>query len=89
MCLSRFAGSTFLVLVLAVLAGCAPGPAVRRDGPAVEAPTYRVGDRWTYKASDGFRLPVTWDEVRSGLTEQFLFTETMARVQEYGDLMQA
>lgn len=33
--------------------------------------------------------PVTWDEVRDGLTEQFLFTETMARVQEYGDLMQA
>jgi bifunctional non-homologous end joining protein LigD len=33
--------------------------------------------------------PVTWDEVREGLTEQFLFTETMARVQEYGDLLQA
>lgn len=33
--------------------------------------------------------PVTWDEVRAGLTEQFLFTETMARIQEYGDLMQA
>lgn len=32
--------------------------------------------------------PVTWDEVREGLTEQFLFTETMARIQEYGDLMQ-
>lgn len=31
--------------------------------------------------------PVTWDEVRSGLTEQFLFTETMARLQEYGDLL--
>jgi bifunctional non-homologous end joining protein LigD len=33
--------------------------------------------------------PVTWDEVREGLTEQFLFTETMARVLEYGDLLQA
>lgn len=32
--------------------------------------------------------PVTWDEVRDGLSEQFLFTETMARLQEYGDLMQ-
>ncbi|HPE13831.1 MAG: ATP-dependent DNA ligase [Actinobacteria bacterium] len=31
--------------------------------------------------------PVTWDEVRSGLTEQFLFTETMARIQEFGDLL--
>ncbi len=33
--------------------------------------------------------PVTWDEVRSGLDEQFLFSETIARLQEYGDLMQA
>lgn len=33
--------------------------------------------------------PVSWDEVRHGLTEQFLFTETMARLQEYGDLMQS
>jgi bifunctional non-homologous end joining protein LigD len=32
--------------------------------------------------------PVTWDEVRSGLDEQFLYSETMARLQEYGDLMQ-
>jgi bifunctional non-homologous end joining protein LigD len=31
--------------------------------------------------------PVTWDEVRAGLTEQFLFPETLARLQEYGDLM--
>lgn len=61
---ARFAGFTFVVLGLALLTGCAPGPAVRRDGPAIDAPTYRVGDRWTYKAQDGFRLPVTWDEVR-------------------------
>lgn len=32
--------------------------------------------------------PVTWDEVRAGLTEQFLFSETMARLQEYGDLLE-
>lgn len=32
--------------------------------------------------------PVTWGEVKEGLTEQFLFSETMARLQEYGDLMQ-
>ncbi len=31
--------------------------------------------------------PVTWDEVRAGLGEQFLFSETMARLQEYGDLL--
>jgi len=33
--------------------------------------------------------PVTWDEVEAGLSEQFLFTETIARLQEYGDLMHA
>ncbi len=33
--------------------------------------------------------PVTWQEVEAGLSEQFLFTETMARLQEYGDLLQA
>jgi bifunctional non-homologous end joining protein LigD len=31
--------------------------------------------------------PVTWNEVRAGLSEQFLFSETMARLQEYGDLL--
>ncbi|MEI2642051.1 MAG: non-homologous end-joining DNA ligase [Candidatus Nanopelagicales bacterium] len=32
--------------------------------------------------------PVTWEEVREGLSEQFLFTETIARLQEMGDLLQ-
>jgi hypothetical protein len=32
------------------------------DGPPAPAPVYRVGDRWVYRASDGFRAPVTWDE---------------------------
>lgn len=32
--------------------------------------------------------PVTWDEVRDGLKDQFLFTETMARLQEFGDLFE-
>lgn len=31
--------------------------------------------------------PVTWDEVRAGLSEQLLFSETMARVRELGDLL--
>lgn len=33
--------------------------------------------------------PVTWDEVRSGLDEQFLFSETVARLRERGDLLAA
>jgi bifunctional non-homologous end joining protein LigD len=32
--------------------------------------------------------PVTWDEVRDELKDQFLFTETMARLQEFGDLLE-
>lgn len=31
-------------------------------GPAAPAPSYRVGDRWTYRVEQGFRLPVVWDE---------------------------
>jgi bifunctional non-homologous end joining protein LigD len=31
--------------------------------------------------------PVTWDEVREGMKDQFLFTETIARLQEFGDLL--
>jgi hypothetical protein len=31
-------------------------------GPPVPAPVLRVGDRWTYNARDGFRVPVTWTE---------------------------
>lgn len=43
------------------VAGCvAVGGA---PGAPAPAPTYRVGDRWAYRGSDGFRQPVTWDEV--------------------------
>ena len=62
--LARLAVTLTVVLGLPLLSGCAPGPAITRDGPAVAAPTYRVGDRWVYKAQDGFLSPVIWDEVR-------------------------
>jgi hypothetical protein len=52
-----------LLLLAAALAGCAsPGPT--GEGPAAESPTYRVGDTWVYRASDGFRAPVLWEETR-------------------------
>ena len=60
----------FVVLVccaagLATLAGCAamdsPG-----SGRAAEPPAYRVGDRWVYRAQDGwFRLFTNWDETHT------------------------
>src|SRR6266446_1029775 len=49
-----------LVSVLALVVGCATLPF--ESGPAAPAPTYRVGDRWVYQASDGFRAPATWVE---------------------------
>src|SRR4029079_16319673 len=51
---------SFLLATPAVLAGCVSvGGAA---GPAMPAPTYRVGDRWVYNCSDGYRVPVTWTE---------------------------
>jgi hypothetical protein len=52
---------TNLLAAALVLAGCA-AVGGSSDGPAAPAPTFRVGDRWVYRASDGFRVPVTWDE---------------------------
>jgi len=41
------------------IAGCA---GIGASGPPAPAPVWRVGDRWVYSASDGWRSPVTWDE---------------------------
>jgi hypothetical protein len=45
----------------AAVAGCASVGGA--PGAPAPAPTYRVGDRWTYHGTNGYRLPVTWDEV--------------------------
>src|SRR5512144_2776370 len=47
---------------LATLAGCAAGPGGAGSGPPAEAPVYRVGDRWVYQGSDGFRVKTEWEE---------------------------
>ena len=65
------------VAPLATLAGCA-GVESKGSGRAAEAPAYRVGDRWLYRAQDGFnRLITTWDETHTisavnadGITER-------------------
>ena len=51
-----------VLLALATLAGCASFDPGGAPGPAAGAPTYRVGDRWVYRAQDGFRSPVVWEE---------------------------
>lgn len=43
------------------LTGCA-GAGGAPDAPVAPAPVYRVGDRWVYRAKDGYRAPVVWDE---------------------------
>ena len=52
---------SFLLATPAVLAGgcVSVGGAA---GPPAPAPTVRVGDRWVYNCSDGFRVQVTWVE---------------------------
>jgi len=50
--------------VAAALAGCA-GLESAGSGPAAEAPAYRVGDRWTYRAQDGFLTPERWEETHA------------------------
>lgn len=36
-----------------------------QPGPPLPAPVYRVGNRWIYDCSDGYRLPVTWVETHT------------------------
>ena len=59
--LSRPMHVTFVAGMLAALAGCA-GFSAPGSGPAAAAPEYRVGDRWVYRADDGFRTKTVWDE---------------------------
>ncbi len=52
---------TFLLAGSAALAGgCVSVPGTA--GPPAPAPVFRVGDRWVYHCSDGFRVRVTWVE---------------------------
>jgi len=51
-------------VALAAGAGCASLDSPGSGGPVAEAPAYRVGDRWVYRAADGFYTPVRWEETR-------------------------
>jgi hypothetical protein len=59
MIIARLSRSLATVL-LAVIVGCAS--TIDSRGPAAPAPAYRVGDRWTYDAADGFRQKTRWVE---------------------------
>lgn len=49
--------------VAALLGACAGTPGAS-DGPPAPAPVYKVGDRWVYSVTDGFRNPAIYDEMR-------------------------
>jgi len=54
--------SVVMTLIVFVLGGCAGLNPGGTPGPVVEAPALRVGDRWVYRAVDGFLIPITWEE---------------------------
>ena len=58
---ARFVSISCFVAAAAALAGCV-GFNGAGSGPAAEAPTYHVGDRWVYHAEDGFLVKTVWDE---------------------------
>ena len=63
--LGRFVNVVLCAAGLALLAGCA-GIESQGSGRAAEPPAYRVGDRWVYRAQDGwFRLFTNWDETHT------------------------
>jgi hypothetical protein len=55
------AAAAVAVAALAALSGCA-GLDSAGSGPAAEVPVVHVGDRWVYRATDGFRAPLVWNE---------------------------
>jgi hypothetical protein len=57
----------FLLLTPALVAGgcVSVGGA---SGPPAPAPSVRVGDRWVYNCSDGYRVKVTWTETHEVIT---------------------
>ena len=54
------------LLALAALTAACAGLDQRGDtsGPVAAAPTLAVGARWTYRAREGFRMPIVWEETR-------------------------
>lgn len=60
--LSWIAGPTCLLGAAIVLSGCAGAEYATGGGPAADAPTLKVGDRWVYRARDGFRQGLDWEE---------------------------
>jgi hypothetical protein len=55
-------GASALAMATLILGGCGTAGGGGNAGPPVPAPSYRVGDRWTYHGEEGFRTKIVWDE---------------------------
>ena len=51
-------GIAALFVLVSFLQGCAGITTSAGEGPAIEAPVYRVGDRWVYRVRTGWGLQV-------------------------------
>lgn len=55
-----------LLCALALLPGCATlDGGTAGDAVLAEAPGYRVGDRWVYRVTSGWRMPLDWEETQT------------------------
>lgn len=61
--LSRVRRTVVAAAAVVLTAACTGAFPTLEGGPRVPVPTYAVGDRWVYRAQDGFLRPTTWEEV--------------------------
>jgi len=58
----RWVGRATVAAIGVIVGACGTAGIGGNPGPPVPAPTYRVGDRWTYHGEEGFRAKVLWEE---------------------------
>jgi hypothetical protein len=55
-------GSALALVAALSMGGCGTAPISGAAGPPAESPQLRVGDRWVYRAVDGYRQKSVWNE---------------------------
>jgi hypothetical protein len=61
---SRLGWSAALFVLALVLAACAGVISQASPGPPAQAPAFKVGDRWVYRGTEGYRAKVAFEETR-------------------------
>ena len=57
-----FVGAAAPAIASLLLGACGTAAVGGNPGPPAPAPSYRVGDRWTYHGEQGYRQKIIWDE---------------------------